>query len=490
MSNVVPKLMACAAIALASGLASAAEEQRPVRVLVDRSHEWLFAHDDLAERMLRPAGFEIVLCDASLDSKLKLQDCDVVVVQQTTNAFPFSDPEIARLKEYVEHGGRLVVVGNPACPVKKLAAAFGFALRPRPCRLPLRCAPWLCASWGAEAELRTRRMTCCVDGDGSVKKLITDQDGVPVALLKELGQGQVLCFADDGAYWDFCAQRDKDLRVPNVPSTVALFKCLVPEQPRRTPGPAVIRTPAERELELGPLLVRYSNPVADRAQALLDLLPRVSAFVAKANGKRPPTEQFTVNILASGGGGWSGGKEIGVQCGGSVAANVAVIAHELTHSWTGPLPGILGEGWASMVGMRAAGALGFPKAAADERRMWAAQLTTFEKDGQQLDITLVDRDRRLFGASEAKMMSMIEQLEAEHGTDFIPRFLELCRALKGSEAPTLQEVLYYFSLVAGADLAPAQRQLGTTVQRPPSIPPEELQRKLAAYRTRSGRKSR
>ena len=310
MMRLLRRASACAAIALASGSSSAAHEQRPVRVLVDRSHEWLFAHDDLAERMLRPAGFEIVLCDASLDSKLKLQDCDVVVVQQTTNAFPFSDPEIARLKEYVKHGGRLVVVGNPACPVKKLAAAFGFSLRPRPCRLPLRCEPWLCASWGAEAELRTRPMACCVEGDGSVKELVTDQDGVPVALLKELGRGHVLCFSDDGAYWDFCAQRDKDLRVPNVPSTVALFKCLVPEQPRRTPGPAVIRTPAERELELGPLLVRYSNPVADRAQALLDLLPRVSAFVAKANGGRPPTEQFIVNVLASGGGGWSGGKEI------------------------------------------------------------------------------------------------------------------------------------------------------------------------------------
>jgi hypothetical protein len=195
---------------------------------------------------------------------------------------------------------------------------------------------------------------------------------------------------------------------------VALFQCLVPDRPMKGPGPTVVRIPAERELTLGPLLVRYSDPVADRAQVLLGLLPRVSAFVAKANGGRPPTEQFTVNILASGGGGWSGGQEIGVQCGGRVAANVAVIAHELTH--------------------------------------------------------------------------MIEQLEAEHGADFMPRFLELCRALKGSEAPTLQEVLYHFSLVAGTDLAPAQRQLGTTVQRPPPIPPEELQRKLAAYRTRSGRK--
>jgi hypothetical protein len=485
MINVIRRVMACSAIALATSFSSVAQEPRPVRVLVDRSHEWLFAHDDLAERMLRPAGFEVVLCDASLDSKMKLQDFDVVLVQQTANAFEFSDQEIARLKDYVERGGRLAVVGNPACPVRKLAAAFGFTLRPQPCRLPLRCEPWLCASWGAEAELRTRPMACCVEGAGSVKKLITDQDGVPVAVLKELGRGQVLGFADDGAYWDFCAQRDKNLRVPNVPTTVALFQCLVPDRPLKGPGPAVVRIPAEQELDLGPLLVRYSDPVADRAQVLLGLLPRVSAFVAKANAGEPPTEQFTVNILASGGGGWSGGQEIGVQCGGPVAANVAVIAHELTHSWTGPLPGILGEGWASMVGMRAAGALGFTKEADDERRTWAAQITAFEKDGQKLDITLADRDRRLFGASEAKMMRMIEQLEAEHGADFMPRFLELCHALKGSEAPTLQEVLYYFSLVAGADLAPAHQQLGTTVQRPPPIPPEELQRKLAAYRART-----
>jgi hypothetical protein len=96
MINVIRRVMACGAIALATSFSSVAQEQRPVRVLVDRSHEWLFAHDDLAERMLRPAGFEVVLCDASLGSKLKLQDFDVVLVQQTMNAFPFSDQEIAR----------------------------------------------------------------------------------------------------------------------------------------------------------------------------------------------------------------------------------------------------------------------------------------------------------------------------------------------------------------------------------------------------------
>ncbi len=490
MIEVTRRTVACGVLVLVNCLLSTAQEARPVRVLVDRSHEWLFAYDDLAERKLRPAGFEVVLTDASLDSKTRLRDCDVVFVQQTVSGFDFSDTEIAQLKGYVERGGRLVVVGNPACPIRKLAAAFGFTLRARSCRLPLRSEPWLCASWGAQAELQTRPMSCCVESNGPAKKLITDQDEVPVALLKEHGRGRVLCFADDSAYWDFCAQRDKDLRVPNVPTTVALFKCLVPGRPLNGPGPAVTRVPAERELDLGPLLVRYSNPVEDRAKGLLDLLPQINTFVAKANGGTPPTDQFIVNILASGGGGWSGGKEIGIQCGGSVASNVAVIAHELTHSWTGPLPGILGEGWASMVGMRAAAAFGFAREAEEERRMWAARFRNLEKDGRTLDLTLSERDPSLFGACEGKMMWMVEQLEAEYGADFMPRFLEICRALKGPQAPTLQEVLYYFSLTAGADLGPAQRQLGITVRPPPPVSPEELERKLAAYRQRNEQRSK
>jgi hypothetical protein len=260
-----------------------AREAARVRVLVDRSHEWLFAHDDLSERMLRPAGFEVVMCDASLDTTAKLKDFDIVFVQQASGAFPFSDDERALLKRFVEGGGRLIIVANPTCPS------------------------------------------------------------------------------------------------------------------------AGVRIPAERELDVGSLLVRYANPVASEARGLLELLPKVADFVAAANGPKPPTDRFIVNILASGGGGWSGGREIGVQCGGSMASNVAVIAHELTHSWTGPLPGILGEGWASMVGMRAAAALGFAKEAEDENRSWMGQFHRAEQASTKLDITRVETDRSVFGACEAKM---------------------------------------------------------------------------------------
>ena len=82
------------------------------------------------------------------------------------------------------------------------------------------------------------------------------------------------------------------------------------------------------------------------------------------------------------------------------------------------------------------------------------------------------------------MMGMIEELEKAYGNDFMPRFLQLTRALKASQCPTLQEVLAYFGLVAGRDLRPWYHDLGITYA-PPALPPDEvIQAKLTAYRVR------
>ena len=451
------------------------------RILIDRSHEWLFAHDDLGQRMLRPAGFEVVLSDASLGAKGKLGDYDIVMIEEGANAFDFPETEVQLLKSYVRDGGRLLIVGAPGRPIAKVASEFGFTLRSNPCRLPLRPEPWLRESFGADSVLRTESIRCRVEATGPADKVICDQDGIAVAMRRDWEKGKVLCFADDLAYWDFCRQRDADLRVPNAATTVALFKCLSPRNPPGGEGPPVLGIPAERELELGPLLVRYSNPVALHAKALLEALPRVADFVARANGGPPPAGRLVVNVLASGGGGWSGGSEIGVQCGGPMAANLSVIAHELTHSWEGPLPGILSEGWASMVGMRAAAALGYLEEAAEERRSWRSGFENVERDGGILDITLAEKDRSVFGSCEGKLMGMIERLEAKHGFGFMARFLEISHALKGRDrGPSIHEALYYFSLAAGEDLSPWYRELGIGYDRPAPISPEELRRSLEA----------
>jgi hypothetical protein len=43
--------LAATAVAIASFAALPYAGAEPVRVLIDRSHEWMFAYDDLSERM-------------------------------------------------------------------------------------------------------------------------------------------------------------------------------------------------------------------------------------------------------------------------------------------------------------------------------------------------------------------------------------------------------------------------------------------------------
>jgi hypothetical protein len=465
----------------ADAAADAAHTPDRVRVLVDRSHQWLFAHDDVAYRMLQPRGFDVVLCDASLDTKEKLRDYDIVMFQQVSEAGPFavSDAEIALLKDYVAGGGKLLLVANPKCPAGRLATAFGFSIMPAVCKLPLRPEAWLRRSFGAEAELRTGPMSYRIDGPLAAVKVICDQTGAAVALKSEYGKGAVLCFADDATYWDFCAQRDARQQVPNVPTTVALFRCLVPDKRPGGQRAAVRSVRGERELKLGALQVFYSNPVAACAQPLLEKLPKVVSLVEKANGRQAPDGYFGMHILASGGGGWAGERDIGVQCGGNMYGNVSVIAHELTHILEGPLPGVVGEGWASMVGWRVGAQLGYRHEADAERSSWLAQSTNYEKNGKSLDITLAESDRALFGPCEGKLMGLVEQLEAAHGPDFMPRFLRLRHAVYGRKFLNIQEVLHLFSRTAGRDCTAEFRRLGITVSTPP-ISPDELPKRIDA----------
>lgn len=451
-------------------------------VLVDRSHEWLFAYDDLGDRMLQPAGFEVVLCDASLDTKARLATFDIVVAHQVFVQFGYSSEEIEMLTNYVHSGGNLVVVTNPDCPSSQLAGAFGFVVQRSPCILPLRSSESLRTLFGAEELVECQPLSCVLQPPGSAEVLLADQQGQTVAAKSNVGQGTVLCFADDGVYWDFNARRDEHLNVPNVPTTVALFRSLVPESPPTGNAPWVERLPAERELSLPGLLVRYSNPVAAHAPAVIEILPRIVDSVKRRNRSRPPATTITVNILAGSGGGWSGGREVGVQCAGDFGATVAVITHELTHSWEGPMFALLAESWASLNGMRVAEELGYAASAQAERESWSSLYLDAESGGQVLDFTMVETNQSLWGPCAGKMMSLIETLETGYGAEFMPQFLKITRALKGPTAqPTLFETLYYFSLAAGEDLSGLFAQWGLTYVPPTPVSEEDLARCLLDY---------
>ncbi len=455
------------------------------RVLIDRSHEWLFAYDDLSQRMLRPAGFEVVLSDASLGATEPLASFDIVMVQQTRSRFPFSAGEVEALSRYLDAGGNVLLVGSPRTPIAEVVAHFGINLQSCDGRAPVQCADLL-RQFGADATLQTRAIRCALSTQGRAEPLIADASGNLLALIARRGAGKLTVFADDAAYWDFCAQRDEALRVPNTSTTVALFRLLLGDRVPAGEGPPVRRVPGEHTVEVGTLTVRYSDPIADSVGPLLEVLPRVEDHVIQANGRRP-AGHLAVHVLATGGGGWSGGKEIGIQCGGDLSATIAVIAHEMTHSCEGPLPGILSEGWASLVGMRAAYSLGFPEAAREERRSWQHRWDNAKRENGPLDLAARDIPRNLFGGYEGKMMSLVEHLEDTYGKDFMPRFLELKWAIAGKRQISMQDVLWLFSVTAGEDLSEFYRSIGTTYRPTMDLTPQEIETRLSAYRRKIAR---
>jgi hypothetical protein len=145
------------------------------------------------------------------------------------------------------------------------------------------------------------------------------------------------------------------------------------------------------------------------------------------------------------------------------------------------MPGLLSEAWASLVGMRIAAELGYPDLALAEREFWRSLRHAAENSGAMLDFVSPAADSQLFGPCEAKMMDLVEALEADFGTGFMPRFLKITRALKGSESPTIPEILYYFSLAAEADLADRYAAWGLTYNPPPPVDSAELAYRIAEY---------
>jgi hypothetical protein len=455
-----------------------------VHVLVDRSHEWLFAYDDLGDRILPPSGFQVVLCDASLDSTLKLSKFDVVMIQQTSTTIEFSKDEIALLKHYVQEGGNLLLVGRPDRPIALVAAAFALRMLPGPGSPPLLAVRWLREKHGADLMANIAQIPFLVQPSRNAEVLLADSQIRSVAVLARIGKGQILLFADDGTYWNFCGQRDENMRVPNMGLTAALFKCLVPEKHPTPPAPPASRVFGELNTEIGGLHVRWSKPLAQRAQIMVAVLPKVAAAVARRNGGLPPTDLLEINIIATGSGGWASGRAIGVQCDGPLGANVALITHELTHCWEGPLTGVFGEGWASLMGMRVAAELGMTETAIQQRRSFQEQFLKVDPTMHALDITRSEKDQAIFGACEGKAMWMIEQLEDRFGTDFMQRFLELRHALKGNDPLEFDDVFYYFILAAGQDLSTWYRELGISYQPPTPLSPEIIRERLDEYRAR------
>ncbi len=440
-------------------------------VYVDRSHDWWFAFNDLADRMLAPAGFDVVLSDTSLTAAGPLSRFAIVVVPQFSWPTVLSANEERLLKDYVHQGGKLLVITKKGLPAERLANDFGFHLQEGRRSSWRACAPLL--PHGTASAVPSRPVRCRLEPSEAQTVLIEDGDAHPIAAARDVGQGRIVVWADDGAYWDFCAQRDPlTMAVASAPTTVALFRWMLGPHPIVRDGRAT-RVAAEHVERVGCFQFRYSNPSAEAARQIMKHVPAVLEAVVKWNGAGPPTNTpYTIHWLPAGGGGWAEGRAAGVCVYSRDPAHpLKVLAHELTHSTTGPWPRAFNEAWASMVGMRAAAALGYPESGTAELRRILDRLDAADRTRTALDMMASD-DGPMNHDYQCKATWMLMEMEKKYGDDFVSRFMSLRNRRHGLRRPiTLQQTLALFAQTSGdPDLWSWFKSTGTTIRPSPSDP--------------------
>jgi len=443
-------------------------------VYVDRSHDWRFSYDDLADRMLAPAGFDVILSDASLSAVPSLGVFDVVVVQQISWPTAMPEQEMALLEGYVRQGGNLVLITKPGVPAEKLARRFGFGVKAGGGG-PLRATEAIVAL-GAPKQIPTRAVRYHLAPAAGHTVLVQDARGNNVAAARTVGKGKVVVWADDHAYWDFCAQRDRQTgQVASGPATTAVFKWLVGKARGGTKG-RVRRVFAENVEARRSLIFRYSLPSAKAAKGRIAQVDRVMAVVRKCNGMLPPAKPpFTIHWLSAGGGGWAGPHGAGVCVyGKDPAFPIKVMGHELTHSTTGPWPRAFNEGWAVIVGMRSAEAFGFADSARLELKRNLKGLNRVDRSRRTLDMmdSMTGPPNHNY---QKKAIWMLLELEKRYGADFMVRFLARRSKRYGiRKAINLQQTFELFAETAGdPNIWTWFKQCGTSVQL---VPPNSSRR--------------
>jgi hypothetical protein len=253
-----------------------------------------------------------------------------------------------------------------------------------------------------------------------------------------------------------------------------LFDWLSHGRVTRYPGQTLpYRYYPENQLVEGTVTLYYTDALGLRATFLTDNYPIIYNHLVSMMAIEPIYD-FTIVALPTGGGGYSGGQEVGVGVLTDDSAVVRVLAHELTHSFVlpGALPGFgFNEGWASLAAIRVAGQMGYEVDANTERQYFETQFRTIDPDGTLLDLntaTVTEHGMAYMG----KAMWVIETLEGDYGADFMARLMPLhhqwVQSGQASNPVTMGEFIAMMSEVASTALRPFFQSIGTYWQEVPS----------------------
>lgn len=468
----------------AGGAADPSPHPRPT-VLVDRSHEWLLGYMTFANKILCPGGLDVVMCDASIGTRARLEEADLCFLPQVATSVTYSRSECEQLEAYVRGGGQLLLCVDPERPIAGVAACFGIRFSSQAMLTPYIASPSL-VEYGAPetVSIPTSRVSCSILPPPSGSVLLSDQTGLAAAVETPFGEGRVICLI--GRNWDVGAS-DEAARHSVRSATLAIFRYSLGERGKDLPpgagGCSQVDPENLAELQGVPgWVIGYPSTVSEHVVPLLPLLPRIVELAQCYSGVEAHPTNFRVGMVATDAGGVAGPGWIVVQAIGPLPDKIAVFAHEYTHN-IGACGSLFTELWPMMVGDRVRRDLGYPKDTRTEDETADEKMRRVDPTTQAIDIC---DEAASPGFSEAdraiKTGWMVLQLEKRYGADFMQRYIELVRALGGDRPVGPSETLDLFCIVAGEDLTPWYHSIGVHPHSVPRPTKEEIDAKLARYR--------
>lgn len=426
---------------------------------VDRSHEWMFAYDDLAKDILVPEGYDVILSDASLGTE-NFQQCSIVMLLQVGMPSAFPDEEERLLNEYVRRGGHLLLITKPEASAERLVEAWAGHIR-GPGDGPL-CPTSELTSYGSPQSVDMKRVPFTLQHKENQVVLVRDVKSRPVVAATHVGLGTVVVWPDDYKYWDLCANRGNP-ELGNMQQLIlAIFKWLFGSN---RPGGHGTKTwhPGDIEVIRGQVIFRHSSPNKTEAMKVIKLFSEITPLVEKHNQLPLPVEgRFVVNLVSNSSG-WAGNEEIGLGVYGELSEITKTAAHELTHITAGPWPTAFNEAWAIEVGCRVAEDSNYDVSARQERQTRLEFGDPQKHNWGSLDPTGFDCDsRELDPLYTNTAFWILNDIEQYYGKGFIPRFLGLkCQKYGRSQRLCMKQMLQLFAEIAkGANIYNRYHSLG------------------------------
>jgi hypothetical protein len=339
--GVLQFMLAAAAVPVA-----AAGTPPTVHAVMDLAHEFTFHADGRFHRQYLP-GQPYAASWGAL-RHFDFSNANLLILPGCDPHLGYGPGDLHVIREFLEQGGGVVLLGTAGNqPQNALAREFGgtFEQRAKP--------PFRAASSLITGEIEGAGDTLNLMEPDRWEMLIEDANGAPMLVRRRVGKGTLLVAARGlaGRNPDASDNINAAWWQPLLIESAAA-KPVDPDQPLRSRG----LDQMEHREDLGTITLLYSDYLQPYAKSMADIYLRCRPVIERRMGV-PLSEGMAsrIGLLATGGGGFSGGRMLGLAVfwGGfpdREDSMIEFVTHESVHSWVLPFAEIWNEPIATYVG--------------------------------------------------------------------------------------------------------------------------------------------